>query len=54
MTDSTDKPTVTIPQAEYDSLLEDSKILDLLRSHGVDNWNGWDYAMEEFNEENDD
>lgn len=37
--------TVTITQAEYDGLLHDQRILDALRHHGVDNWDGWDESM---------
>jgi len=38
--------TVTISKSEYDQLLADSKLLNILRGAGVDNWDGWDYAME--------
>ncbi|MCU7556582.1 hypothetical protein [Macrococcus capreoli] len=34
---------VTIPQVEYDQLLEDQAFLYALETAGVDNWNG--YAM---------
>lgn len=43
--------TVTISKKEYESLLEDSKWLQALNAAGVDNWGGWDYARELFNEE---
>lgn len=39
--------TVTISKIEYDQLIEDSKLLCALQSHGVDNWEGWDDVMEE-------
>ena len=42
---------VTITAKEYDSLQRASTFLDCLESAGVDNWDGWDYAMEEFREE---
>jgi hypothetical protein len=32
------EPTVTITKKEYESLLEDSKILQALYAGGVDNW----------------
>jgi hypothetical protein len=48
---STEK-TVTITEKEYNSLLEDSKWLQALEGAGVDNWEGYDYAKEIFNEEN--
>lgn len=42
--------TITITKKEYESLLEDSKWLQALNSAGVDNWGGYDYARELFNE----
>lgn len=38
--------TITITKKEYESLLEDSKKLQALEGAGVDNWQGYDYAME--------
>ncbi len=38
---------VTITREEYDNLLEDSKVLQALENAGVDNWEGYDFAMEE-------
>ena len=38
---------VTITQEEYDNLLRDSEILRALENAGVDNWEGYDFAMEE-------
>lgn len=43
--------TVTISKKEYQSLLEDSKWLQALENAGVDNWEGYDYARELFNED---
>lgn len=43
--------TVTILQKEYDDLCADSELLECLRNAGVDNWEGWDFAMEEFNKD---
>ncbi len=43
--------TVTISKTEYNELLEDQKLLDCLRGAGVDNWEGWDFAMEDFHSE---
>jgi hypothetical protein len=40
------KETVTISKEEYESLLEDSNKLLALEGAGVDNWEGYDYAME--------
>ena len=42
---------VTITKEEYDQLQEDSRFLDCLRAAGVDNWEGYDYAFEILNEE---
>lgn len=43
--------TVTITKKEYDSLLDDSRLLQCLQNAGVDNWDGYSYAMEEFYED---
>lgn len=45
--------TVTLPMAMYDELLEDSRWLVALQNAGVDNWNGYDFARELYNEESD-
>ena len=37
---------VTITADQYEQLLEDSSRLSALRAAGVDNWEGYDYAME--------
>lgn len=37
---------VTISIEEYNTLVEDSNLLNALRRAGVDNWDGWDDAME--------
>jgi len=37
---------ITISKEEYESLLEDSKKLTALENAGVDNWEGYDYAIE--------
>ena len=42
---------VTISVEEYEKLKEDQKLLEALKWAGVDNWNGWDYAMEILNGE---
>ena len=41
---------VTITADEYDHLTRDSLLLDCLRGAGVDNWEGWDFAIDQFNE----
>ena len=38
--------TITISKKEYEELLKDSQFLDCLRGAGVDNWDGYDHAME--------
>ncbi len=40
--------TVTITKEKYNELLEDSKLLTCLICAGVDNWYGYDYAVEDF------
>jgi hypothetical protein len=41
-----EEPTVTIPKAEYDKMMKDCRRLDALEGAGVDNWEGYDDAME--------
>jgi len=43
--------TVTISKKEYEELLDDSRLLNCLRNAGVDNWDGWDFAIEAYNGE---
>ncbi|SHO54374.1 YqaJ viral recombinase family protein [Vibrio quintilis] len=38
--------TVTIPKAEYDHLIERDALLTALEAAGVDNWDGWNNAIE--------
>lgn len=40
-------PTVVLTKEEYDKLVEDSEFLQALRNAGVDNWDGYSYALEE-------
>lgn len=42
--------TVTISKKEYDSLKDDAFRLQCLEGAGVDNWQGYDFAMEEYNQ----
>jgi len=42
--------TITISKEEYESLLEDRDMLLALQGAGVDNWEGYDYAMDLFGE----
>lgn len=42
--------TVTITSEEFDELTNDSLFLNCLRSQGVDNWDGYDFAVEEYNQ----
>lgn len=37
---------ITISKKEYESLLEDQKLLQCLQDAGVDNWSGYEYALE--------
>ena len=41
---------ITISEEEYDSLLKDSILLNCLQMTGVDNWDGYDEAIEQYNE----
>lgn len=40
--------TITISKKEYDSLKDDAFCLQCLQNAGVDNWQGYDFAMEEY------
>ena len=40
--------TITIPKSEYEGLLFDSLFLGYLEVYGVYNWQGYEYAVEDF------
>lgn len=42
------KETVTITKEEYEDLLDAAFELQCLQGAGVDNWEGYDYAMQEY------
>ena len=39
-------PTVTIRLADFKELVESAKLVDALQAAGVDNWDGYGYAVE--------
>lgn len=41
--------TVTISKKQFDDLLEDHLFLNCLKNAGVDNWDWYDDAIQEFN-----
>ena len=41
--------TITITKKEYEELLDSEWMLNCLESAGVDNWNGYEYAIKEYN-----
>ena len=41
--------TITISKEEYEELLDSQWRLTCLESAGVDNWSGYYYAMQEYN-----
>jgi hypothetical protein len=43
--------TVTISKKEYEELQRDQWFLECLRGAGVDNWEGYDCAIEMMNED---
>jgi hypothetical protein len=45
---------ITLSKDEYERMLSEIDFLECLRACGVDNWNGYDYAVEMFNDENPD
>jgi hypothetical protein len=42
---------VSVALEEWAALQEDSRVLSALRAAGVDNWEGYDVAMQELAEE---
>lgn len=46
-----EEETVTITQSEYEGLVADRRMLTALEVAGVDNWSGYDYAVEHFESE---
>ena len=48
------KEMISIPKEEYDELLADQVFLNCLQAAGVDNWDGYAYAQEEFSKTNPD
>ena len=45
--------TVTISEDYFDELFDDPLFLNALRNNGVDNWDGYGYAQEEYTSYND-
>lgn len=45
---------IEISRTDFDDLLKDQKMLLALENAGVDNWSGYDFARELFEEDNDD
>ena len=41
---------IEITKKEYEQLLRDQRLLDCLEGAGVDNWDGYEDAMEMFND----
>jgi hypothetical protein len=46
-----EKEMVTITREEYEELRDRDRLLTCLENAGVDNWDGWDTAIDEYNEE---
>lgn len=44
---------ITISKKEYEELLKDQKLLQCLQGAGVDNWGGYDCAIEMMQETED-
>lgn len=45
--------TITLKYEDYEELCDSQRFLDLLEAYGVDNWDGYDMARQEFNEAKD-
>lgn len=43
---SNPEKTITITEKEYNQLIKDQEFLQILQAAGVDNWDGYDYALE--------
>lgn len=50
MPDTSSPETITINKAHYDQLISDSEKLAALERAGVDNWDGYDFAMDDLRE----
>lgn len=50
MTPGPDGATICIPLSEYAALQKDSMFLAALEAAGVDNWSGYDMAVELYRE----
>ena len=48
-----DDKTVTITLDFYGELFDDQQLLEALKAQGVDNWDGWDFAVQSLNEDED-
>lgn len=46
MATSQEAPVVTITKKEYDALIQAADILEKLEAGGVDNWDGYDDALD--------
>lgn len=46
-----EKESISISKTEYENLLESYGKLNSLENHGVDNWDGYEYAMASYREE---
>ena len=42
--------TITIPLEEYQSLKQDEAFIQVLEHHGIDNWEGFEEALSDFQE----
>jgi len=49
--DSCENPTVTISKEVYERLLDRDYFLECLEASGVDNWGGYSYAREMYEED---
>jgi hypothetical protein len=52
--DMTGEAVITIGVSEYMVLLKDQSFLNCLKNAGVDNWDGYEYALELLEEDEDD
>ena len=50
MSENIEEELVTITRKEYLSMIDDGNWRMAFESAGVDNWSGWDMAMEDYRE----
>lgn len=45
-----DETSVPVPKSRYEDLLRSEAMLEALRASGVDNWDGYDFAIDDYHD----